>query len=176
MKITEEFRERVRGHVRESRDSARAVHLNRVVTTAIDGFYGSAKARRFEFFSDEPAEGGGGNQAPRPLEYFLGGFAFCQQAQYAKYAAIRGIGLTGLKMDVKGYVDQRGILGMDDVAAGFRNIDYTVRIETTASADEIRDLVTTVEAVCPAHAAIRGGTPLSRTILVNGEELEMDAS
>lgn len=169
--IDAEFKRRVKQYRQESSDSTHSVHLNRVVTTAISGFYGRAKTRRFEFFSDEPSEGGGENQAPRPLEYFLAGFAFCQQAQYTKYAALRDLDIASLKMDVKGYVDQRGILGMDDVAAGFRNIDYTVTIETAESPETITDLVTTVEAVCPAHAAIKGGTPLSLKLIVNGVEL-----
>ena len=168
MKISSEFRDRVRRYRRESTDSTHSVHLNRVVTTAIDGFYGKAKARRFEFFSDEPSEGGGENQAPRPLEYFLAGFAFCQQAQYAKHAALRDLDISGLRMDVKGYVDQRGILGVDEVAAGFQRIDYTVSIETTETVQAIAELMTTVEAVCPAHAALKGSTPLNRALVVNG--------
>jgi uncharacterized OsmC-like protein len=171
MTIDRDFRERVKRHVKDSEDAGKAVHLNRVVTTAEHGFQGKAKARRFEFYSDEPEEGGGENEAPRPLEYFLAGFAFCQQAQYAKYAALRDIELTGLKIDVKGYVDQRGILGIEDVPPGFRNIDYTVHLESTATEDVVRDLVTTVEHVCPAHATIVGGTTLNRTIKLNGSVL-----
>lgn len=168
MIVTPDFKERVRQYERDSRDSTKAVHLNRVVTTAIEGFHGRARTRGFEFFSDEPSEGGGENRAPRPLEYFLAGFAFCQQAQYVKYAAIRDLEITALKMDVKGYVDQRGILGADGVAAGFRNIAYTVRIETSETPETIGELVATVESVCPAHAALVGGTPLERTLVVNG--------
>jgi uncharacterized OsmC-like protein len=168
MTIDHSFRERVKQHVQESQDAGKAVHLNRVVTTGVSGFRGKAKARRFEFFADEPEEGGGDNEAPRPLEYFLAGFAFCQQAQYAKYAALRDIELTGLKIDVKGYVDQRGILGIADVSPGFRNIDYTVHLDSGADQETLRDLVETVEHVCPAHATIKDGTTLNRTIKVNG--------
>ena len=75
-------------------------------------------------------------------------------------------------MDLKGYVDQRGILGMDDVAAGFRNIDYKVTTETAESPETIVDLVSTVEAVCPAHATIKGGTTLKRTLSANGVTIE----
>lgn len=171
MEIDDVFRERVKRYADESRDSSKAVHMNRVITTAERGFFGKAKARRFEFFSDEPREGGGEDSAPRPLEYFLAGFGFCQQAQYAKYAALRGIDLTGLKIDVKGYVDQRGILRIADVAPGFRSIDYTVNIETTAGQAAVTELVETVESVCPAHATIRAGTTLNRTIIVNGKHL-----
>lgn len=174
MKIDSDFRERVKHYQAESRDRGKAVHLNRVVTTSIDGFRATAKARSFEFSSDEPSEGGGENTAPRPLEYFLAGFAFCQQAQYAKYAALRDLEITGLKMDVRGYVDQRGILGTDDVPPGFQRIDYIVRIESPESPETIRQLSDTVESICPAHAAVRGSTPLLRTLLLNGEEVSVE--
>ena len=52
MIIDAAFKKRVKRYQQESGDSTKAVHLNRVVTTAISGFYGRAKARRFEFFSD----------------------------------------------------------------------------------------------------------------------------
>lgn len=172
MNIDGDFRQRVIDHQEASKDAQRAVHLNRVVTTAIDGFRGRAKARTFEFFSDEPKEGGGDNTAPRPLEYLLAGFAFCQQAQYAKHAALRDLDITGLKMDVKGYVDQRGVLGVDGVAAGFRNIEYKVVVDSPESVATIRQLADLVDSVCPAHAAMSGCTPLHRVLVLNGAEIK----
>jgi len=44
-------------------------------------------------------------------------------------------------------------------------------METSETPETIVDLVKTVEAVCPAHAAITGGTPLNRTLIVNGARL-----
>ena len=44
-------------------------------------------------------------------------------------------------------------------------------METSETPETVMDLVTTVEAVCPAHAAIKGGTPLNRTLIVNGAQL-----
>ena len=173
MKMDREFRKRIAEYQEKSRQRDAAVHLNRVTVDAVEGFYARAKARGFEFCSDEPREGGGENKAPRPLEYFLGGFAFCQQAQYAKYAALRGLEITDLRIDVRGYVDQRGILGIEEVPPGFQRIDYVVKIESPEPPALILNLVTTVEAVCPAHAAIRGNTPLNRTLLVNGQEQQV---
>ena len=171
MKIDSDFREKVAAHHAEATQSSHSIHLNRVVTTVIDGFHGRAKARKFEFFSDEPPEGGGENHGPRPLEYFLAGFAFCQQVQYAKHAALRDIDITGLRMDVKGYVDQRGVLGIEGVPAGFERIDYRVEIETPESPVVILDLADFVESICPAHAAMKGATPLNRSLMVNGTEV-----
>lgn len=169
VKIDSEFRNLVKTHQEQAGSAEHSVHLNRVITTAIEGFKGQAKARRFVFFADEPVEGGGTNEAPRPLEYFLAGFAFCQQVQYVKHAALRNLDITGLRMDVKGYVDQRGVLGIEDVPAGFQRIDYKVQIESSEPVGSIVELADFVESICPAHAAIKGSAPLNRTLVVNGE-------
>lgn len=169
--LDEDFKDDVKEHYEESKDEGKAIHVNRVFTEVIDGFYSKAKTRGFEFFSDEPEEGGGKNKAPRPLEYFLAGFAFCQQVQYVKYAALNDLDIEDIKMDVRGYVDQRGILDIGDVDSGFKNIKYEVRIETEENIETIKDLVEKVEDVCPAHAAVRGSTDLGRKVRVNGEEI-----
>ena len=44
MNIDNTFRDRVKRYVEESKESEKAVHLNRVVTTAIEGFRGRARA------------------------------------------------------------------------------------------------------------------------------------
>lgn len=169
--LDEEFKKDVRDHYEDSKEEGKAIHVNRVTTEVIRGFYGKAETRGFEFFSDEPEVGGGKNKGPRPLEYFLAGFAFCQQVQYVKYAALRDLKIENVEMDVKGYVDQRGILDIGDVESGFKNIKYEVKLETDESIETVKNLVEKVEDVCPAHAALKKSTELRRKIIVNGEEI-----
>lgn len=149
-----------------------AVSANRVKTEALEDFYGKAKARKFEFFSDEP-EKGGKNRAPRPLEYFLAGFAFCQQVQYSKYAALRGIELSDLEIDVRGYVDARGIFEIGNVKPGFKNIEYDLNIKSPENEDTIRNLIEKVENICPAHAALRNSGEINRDATLNGSTLKI---
>ncbi len=169
--LTEEFKDDIKEHYEESKDEGKAIHVNRISTEVMERFHSKAETRGFEFFSDEPEEGGGSNKAPRPLEYFLSGFAFCQQVQYVKYAALRDLDVKNVEMDVRGYVDQRGILDIGDIESGFKKIKYQVKIETSEDKSTIKDLVEKVEKVCPAHASIKDNTKLKRQLIINGERI-----
>jgi len=173
LKISQDFEKKVKGYKRRVEMGAhRPLHTNRVQTEILKNYYGRAKARNFEFFSDEP-ENGGENRAPRPLEYFLAGFAFCQQVQYAKYAALQGIDLSDLKIDVRGHVDARGIFEIGDVKPGFWDIKYVVKIKTSEDEDTIIDLIKKVERICPAHAALRSSLDLEREAIINGKRVQL---
>lgn len=149
---------------------------NEVDVDLVENFHGRASAREFSFVSDEPTTmAGGENRGPRPLEYFLAGFAFCQQVIYAKNALATGIEIDDLSIDVSGDVDPRGVLGVGDVSPGFVDdeIAYTTRIESPARPDEVRDLVELAERHCPAHASLRGTTSFDRNVLLNGKPLDI---
>ncbi|MFC4551112.1 MULTISPECIES: OsmC family protein [Halorussus] len=158
------------------RDANRVpVGENEVTATLQENFHGRAEARAFDFESDEPATmAGGENRGPRPLEYFLAGFAFCQQVIYAKNALATGIEIDDLSIDVSGDVDPRGVLGVDGASPGFVDdeIRYTTRIESPAHPDEVRELVDLAERHCPAHAALREPMSFDRDIVLNGERLD----
>lgn len=148
---------------------------NRASAELLENYHNRATAREFAFESDEPASmAGGENHGPRPLEYFLAGFAFCQQTIYAKNALATGIELTDLRIEVDGDVDPRGVMGVGDVDSGFvgDEIEYTTHIETPATREEIRELVELAESRCPAHAALRKPMSFDREIIVNGDPLE----
>lgn len=166
--------------IREEIETVRAadrvpVGENEVRTELVEDFHGEATARTFDFRSDEPASlAGGENRGPRPLEYFLAGFAFCQQVIYAKNALATGIEIDDLAIEVGGDVDPRGVLGADDISPGFVDdeIRYTTHIESPASREEVRELVTLAERHCPAHAALRQPMAFDRDVVVNGDPLE----
>lgn len=148
---------------------------NDVHTELLENYYGRARAREFSFESDEPTTlAGGENRGPRPLEYFLAGFALCQQVIYAKNALATGIEFTDLSMEAHGDVDPRGVLGVGGVDPGFVDdeITYTTYIESPATRDEVRELVDLAERHCPAHASLREPVTFDRQVVVNGEPLD----
>jgi len=158
------------------RDADRVpVGNNDVETELVENFHGRATAREFSFGSDEPATmAGGENRGPRPLEYFLAGFAFCQQVIYAKNALATGIEFTDLSIEVHGDVDPRGVLGVGGADPGFVDdeLRYTTRIESPASRGEVRELVDLAEHHCPAHASLRDAMDLQGDVVLNGDPLE----
>lgn len=146
---------------------------NAVETEIVENFHGRAQAREFEFDAGEPASvAGGENNGPRPLEYFLGGFAFCQQVVLAKHAIAQGVELDDVNISVSGDIDPRGVFGLGDVDPGFDGpLEQETRIESPATPREVRRLVQIAERYCPAHVTV--GHPIDRTVYLNGDELEM---
>jgi uncharacterized OsmC-like protein len=144
---------------------------NRVETELLENYHGRGEARDFAFESDEPASmAGGADRGPRPLEYFLAGFAFCQQVLLAKHALATGVELDDVNVEVEGDVDPRGVLGVGDVEPGFDGaLEQATRIESPATPREIRGLVETAEAHCPAHASL--AVPVDRDLYLNGEQI-----
>ncbi|MFB6073016.1 MAG: OsmC-related (seleno)protein [Halobacterium sp.] len=145
---------------------------NRVETELVENYHGRGAAREFEFESDEPASmAGGEDRGPRPLEYFLAGFAFCQQVVLAKHALATGVELDDVNVEVEGDVDPRGVLGVGDVDPGFDGaLRQVTRIESPATPREVRRLVETAEDHCPAHASL--AVPVERDLYLNGEQID----
>lgn len=129
---------------------SRSVVNFQVSTALVEGVRVKAEARQFSFAIDEPESLGGTDTAPNPVEYILAALGACQEIVYAAYAAVQGIELRSVKVDVKGPVDLKGLFGLEPgVAPGFREITYTTVIESPAERSVIEELVRTVEAHCP---------------------------
>lgn len=111
----------------------------------------TAKVRDFPaMVVDEPPELGGGNMAMNPVELVLVALGTCQEIMFSAYAAVMGIPLEEVKVDVKGYLDVRGLFGMDAaIPAGYQKITFETTIKSPADEATIRKLIETVEGHCP---------------------------
>lgn len=143
-----------------------------VETETLRNYHARAHADGFVFDADEPASKvGGTGVAPRPLRYFLAGFAFCLQAQYVRNAIRMGIELDELAVDVESEIDRRGGLGFRDAPADFESIAYTTTLRTDASESDVRDLVAAAEACCYVHGTLSKAVDLDGTTVVNGSRI-----
>ncbi|AZH24312.1 OsmC family protein [Haloplanus aerogenes] len=144
-----------------------------VATETIRNYHARAAADGFVFDADEPvSKVGGTGTAPRPLRYFLAGFAFCLQAQYVRNAIRMGIDLDELSVDVDSEIDRRGGLGFREEPADFESIAYTTTLRTDAPESEVRDLVETAESCCYVHGTLSKAVELDGTTVLNGSPLE----
>ncbi len=153
-------------------DPARAVADFQVRTALVHGVLAKAQARQFNFAIDEPGSLGGSDIA---LEYVLAALGACQEIVYAAYAAVQGLRLDAVRVDVKGPIDLRGLFGLKEgVAPGFREISYTTVIESPEDREDIEALVRTVEARCPVldtlvnPVKVTGKVEIRSTVSVNG--------
>lgn len=121
-----------------------------VKTAWVNGVLTKVRARQFNFTVDEPESLGGTDLAPNPVEYLLASLGTCQEILYAAFAAVQGIPLTAVKVEVKGGIDLHGMFALKEgVPAGFREIEYHTVIESPAPKEVIEALVAAVESHCP---------------------------
>lgn len=125
---------------------------------------GERIARDFTVVADEPNELLGTNAAPNPQELLMTAINACMVVGYVAGAATKGIDLETLEIETKGELDLRGFLGLsDDVPAGYRAINYDVRIKGNGTAEQFAEIHETVMATSPNYFNI------SRPVRMNGK-------
>jgi uncharacterized OsmC-like protein len=114
---------------------------------------------------DEPPALGGADAGANPVELVLAALGSCQQIMYAAYASVMDIPLEGVDITARGYLDLQGLFGLDaTIPPGFQRVTFDVDIHSSASEDQLRKLIDTVEAHCPVldmltrSLAVRGKT------------------
>jgi uncharacterized OsmC-like protein len=144
----------------------------RAETKLEDGVRCSAKVREFTpLVVDEPPELGGTNAAMNPVELVLAALGTCQEIMYAAYAAVMGIPLEEVKVDVKGYLDLRGLFGLDDtVPPGYKRITFNTTIKSPADEATLLQLIKTVERHCPLLDILSRAQEVSGAAIVNGKQ------
>ena len=122
----------------------------------VDGFLSRVKAREFDIVVDQNKGMGGTDQGPRPSEYVLAALAACHEVTYRLYADALGIPLEEVSVSVTGHSDARGFFGMDDsVRAGFSHITGEIKVQTSASDQELERLREAVNQHCPVLDDLR---------------------
>ncbi|MET7279876.1 OsmC family protein [Kribbella sp. NPDC005582] len=125
-------------------------------------FRSSSRVRAFDAVpSDEPLALGGSDQAPNPVEQLLGALGNCLAVGYAANASVAGIALDELTIDVKGDVDLHVFLGLAEGHAGFDSITATVRLKSSAGADQIAALHERVRTSSPVGHTLAAAVPLT---------------
>lgn len=85
-----------------------------------------------------------------PGEMLLVAVGSCLAISYSMFAAIDDLKLDKIIVKLKGYVDFRGALGLDESCPiGFEKITYQTIIESPESEETLRKLVQKAEAHCP---------------------------
>src|SRR5512139_1039862 len=110
-------------------------------TTWKGGFRVETCSREFTLLADEPEMLCGTNTAANPVEMVLQAYGACLSIGYAMNAAVRGIRIDDIKIDLEGEIDLPGFLGLEppeklhmDKLPGFKTI--TVKVKMKADADE----------------------------------------
>ena len=124
--------------------------------------------KEFSFRCDESDDRAGKGEAPSPLRYFLSGLAFCQQVWYAKGAALVGIEIEELELDVRTYMDMRGEHLIDDIPSNPQWMVIEARVTSPGSGDQVLAMVDEANARCPVYGLVSKAIPVHERIVHNG--------
>jgi len=130
------------------------------------GIGGQHIARNFAIDVDEPLELCGQNRFPNPQEYLLAALNACMTVGYVAQCALRGIVLDSLEIETEGDIDLRGFLGLADVAPGYENLSYTVRIKGDGTEAQFAEVHAAVMATSPNFHNLARAVTLKPTLVV----------
>ncbi len=132
------------------------------------GFKVETSSREFVSHFDEPEMLCGTNTAANPVEVVLQAYGACLAIGYAMNAAVRGIKIDDLKIELEGEIDLPGFLGLEapekygmDKLPGFKSVTAKVKIKADSDKKTISELHKHVVSTSPV------GLTLSRPVKVS---------
>ena len=156
---------KVVGAVKENWEKGKTVW--KASTAWKGGFKVETCSRDFTLLADEPEMLCGTNTAANPVEMILQAYGACLTIGYAMNAAVRGIKLDDIKIDLEGEIDLPGFLGLEapeklnmSKLPGFKNISVTVKMKSQADKKALQELHQHVIGTSPV------GVTLSRPVAI----------
>jgi uncharacterized OsmC-like protein len=136
------------------------------------------RIRDFQVISDSGPDFAGYNLGPSSPELQLGVLGSCLTHVFLIHAADRSVPLDSLSVEVQGEMHPRaGQAGFEHIPIYPHNIQYTVHLESSASAEEIAALHAAVERACPIlnllinpqqiHGTIEHRAPAAEAVSLN---------
>lgn len=114
------------------------------------------------FEADFPPFLGCDGRAPTPLAYCFYGAMCCYGATFATQAAVAGIEIRDLRINLQLEVDFRTALGLGKFPP-ISQFRFSVVVDTDASADEVQNVKTLADERCPAIWAMDNRVPYITT-------------
>lgn len=111
---------------------------------------------------DEPKGFGGADSAANPAEVLLAALGTSLSVTLRCHAALLGIAVGRITVDLAGDLDIRGFFDADPaVRSGFQDIRLKVAIESQATPDQLSRLLAAADRGCPMLDTCRGTTPIT---------------
>jgi uncharacterized OsmC-like protein len=119
-------------------------------------------ARGFKIYMDEPADLGGIDKAPSPLDFILAAHGGCLNYMTFFIAKELEIDVRSTDISVSASLDPGKFAGTNrDVRAGYQAFNVTIKVDSDASPEALAKLASEVEARCPVSNNIGEATPIN---------------
>lgn len=123
------------------------------------------RIRDYQIITDSPADFAGYGLGPTAPELQLGVLGSCLAHSFLIQAAEHQTPIDALEIDVAGEIDARaGQPGYPEITVHPRQIRYTLRVESPASAEEIATLQAAMENACPILSLLRNPHEISGSV------------
>lgn len=103
----------------------------------------------WKFICDVGTEQGGNNAGPGPSVLQRAALGSCLAIGYSTWAAVLGIPIKSLNIEVEADVDARGQFDIGDTPPGYKNLRYRVLIDSPASQKNILHMLDKADASSP---------------------------
>lgn len=137
-----------------------------------DGTTCEVKHKHWTFKVDIGESEGGNDAGPGPGILERGALGSCLAIAYSQHAAVMGIPLDKVEVDVESDFDARGMFGIDDRPPGFEELRYKVYIESPASKDEVQKVIDKADKHSPVLDDFKRAIPVEREVTIKSIEKE----
>ena len=120
--------------------------------------------KHWKFHVDIGKSEGGNDAGPGPGILERGALGSCLAIAYSQHAALMGIPIESIEIDVESDFDARGMLAVDDRPPGFSELRYKVHIESPATEEEIMEVIDKADKHSPVLDDFRRSIPVSREV------------
>ncbi len=137
------------------------------------GFKTEAKLRKFKVSFDEPAPVGGADTTISPHETVLACYGACLTVGMSLNAALNGIELKSVEVDLEGHIDLPGFLGLSGVEGlkdlpGYHTVKATVRVKSNAGKDAIQKVFDRVVKYSPVGLTLSKPVAVQTDLIYDG--------
>jgi uncharacterized OsmC-like protein len=166
------YLDEARARLSSSTDPVEARSFQHLDIEYLGGSSGRTRIRDVELVCDEREESTGFGVGVSPAHTFLAGFGFSHMTQWGRAAVLCDVPIESLREEVDGSFDRRGEYLYEEGAPhpGFTDITFTVHIESPASREKVRELVSWADR-SPPHATLRRAVRLVGVFRLNGHHL-----
>jgi|YelNatPaOPRAMG01_1025707.scaffolds.fasta_scaffold78009_2 uncharacterized OsmC-like protein len=121
-----------------------------------------ARARNHHMYIDEPAQAGGNDKGPTPVEYVLIGLGGCILFVGRLVANEMGLDLKSVKVTLSGTLNPAKFRGQPtNDRAGFKQIEVEIEADPNIPREKIEEWIKKVESRCPVGDNLQNPTPIT---------------
>lgn len=131
-----------------------------------DGTTCEVQHKHWTFKVDIGKAEGGNDAGPGPGILERGALGSCLAIAYSQHAAVMGIPLDRVEVEVESDFDARGMFGIDDRPPGFEKLRYKVYIESPATEEEVQKVIDKADKQSPVLDDFKRAIPVEREVMI----------